>query len=269
MSPRRVVPTAPVKSTLPPVPAFSVSFSAFAAAVVASSLPLKVMSAPAALPLVVLTVTSPAAPPFSVTSVAKLTASPVVVIVRGAVIVTNPAPFCVTAPSEVMFPFKVSSPEFVNVTVPPVVVVIVLFAVIALVVSATPVAVSVFTAPVNSVVPLPALCTRLEAVSAAAVTAAALVIVIAPTRVPPPTAPVNTTLPVPAVSPSVSVPAPAPSSVPLKVMLPAPVFVPIATAFVSLTASEKTTLAFPVVTPAPSSMGLALPLFVTRTWPPV
>ena len=50
--------------------------------------------------------------------VAKLTASPVVLIVRGAVIVTAAAPFCVTAPSEVMFPFKVSSPAFVNVTVP-------------------------------------------------------------------------------------------------------------------------------------------------------
>ena len=115
-------------------------------------------------------------------------------------IVTAPAPFCITAPSEVMFPLIVNSPALVKVTPPPllpVVVVIVLFTVIALVARLTPVAVFVFTAPVNSVVPVPADCTRLAAVIAAAVTFAALFTVIAPNRVGEPTAPLNTTFPCP------------------------------------------------------------------------
>ena len=227
---------------------------------------LKVTSAPAVVPpaFVVSMLVVPA--PLSVTARRKLTASPVVVIVRGEVMLTAPAPFCVTAPSEVMFPFRVSSPALVNVTTPPVVVVIVLFAVITPVVSATPVALFVSTAPLNSVVPPPALCVRLLAVTpAVSVTLFAFVITMSPRRVAP-TAPVKSTFPpVPAFSVRFSTPAVVPVSVLLKVMFPPVAPVSIVTEFVSLTASEKTTLAFPVVTPAPSSMGLALPLFVTRT----
>ena len=73
--------------------------------------------------------TSPLAPPFSVTARRKFTASLVVVMLRGAVIVTAPAPFCVTAPSLAMSPFSVSKPALVKTTVPPAVVVIVLFTV--------------------------------------------------------------------------------------------------------------------------------------------
>ena len=97
----------------------------------------------------------PADPPLRVTVRRKLTVSPVVVIVRGAVIITGPVPVCDTAPSEAMFPFIVNKPPLAKVTVPPEVVVMALFAVIApAVVRLTPPTVFVFTAPVRDVAPV-------------------------------------------------------------------------------------------------------------------
>ena len=89
MSPRRVAPTTPVNTTFPPVPAFTVRCST--SVVVPVNAPLKVTLAPAALPLVVSMLVTPA--PLKVTPVAKLTASPVVVIVRGELMLVTPAPF--------------------------------------------------------------------------------------------------------------------------------------------------------------------------------
>ncbi len=203
--PAPVAPTAPVNRMLPVVPAFSVSGSA--SAVVPSSLLANVMFAPAALPLVVLIVNRPAPPVlFKVTFEAKLTASAVVVMLRSVLIVTTPAPFCVTAPSATMSAFKLSRPALLKVTMPLPVVVIPAFTVCALPVRFTPVAVSVFSAALNVVVPCPAACVRLAAlIPADSVTLFAFVMFIAPRRPTPPTALLNRMFPpVPAFSVSVS-----------------------------------------------------------------
>ena len=155
-APKRVVlPTAPVNRTLPAVPAFSINRSALGAAVVASTVFWKVMLLPAGLPpAVVSMLTRPPAPPLSVTARRKFTAFAVVVMLRGAVIVTAPAPFCVTAPSTVMSPLMVNSPAFVKVTVPPLVVVMLAPATVwMLPVRLMPLAALVLTAPVSRVVP--------------------------------------------------------------------------------------------------------------------
>ena len=90
----------------------------------------------------------------------------------------------------------------------------------------TPVAVFVFTGPVNNVVPVPALCTSDAAVKlVVSVTSFALLIVTAPSRVPP-TAPVNTMLLAPAVRFRFSAPADVPVSVPWNVMSPVAAPVP-------------------------------------------
>ena len=125
---RAVPPTAPVNRMLPALPAFSVSVSALGAAVLASSVLWKVMSPPVPLTRVSM-LTSPLAPPVSVTAFRKFTASLVVLIVRGAVMLTAPAPFCVTAPSATMSPFSVNSPALLKVTIPPPVVVMPAFTV--------------------------------------------------------------------------------------------------------------------------------------------
>ena len=174
---------------------------------------------------------------LNVTARRKFTSSAVVVTVRvpAPPNATAPAPFCVTAPSALMFPLIFSVPAFVNVTTPLVAVVmppaptVMLF-----VVRFTPVAVFVSTNPVSVVRPVPALCTNEAAVKPAlSVTSFALVIVTAPNRFVPPTAPVNNTLDPAAVTPSVwpvvlsTVPAkvtsPAPTPVPAVAMVTGPV----------------------------------------------
>ena len=122
-------PTAPVNRMLPALPAFSVSVSALGAAVLASSVLWKVMLPPVPPPTLVSMLTRPLAPPVSVTARLKSTASLVVLIVRGAVMLTAPAPFCVTAPSATMSPFSVNSPALLKVTIPPPVVVMPAFTV--------------------------------------------------------------------------------------------------------------------------------------------
>ena len=211
---------------------------------------------------------------MSVTPVANLTSSAVVVIVRVPVTVVAPAPFCVTAPSALMFAFTVSSPAFVNITTPLLVVVITPFCVMLFVVRFTPVAVFVFTAPVSSVSPVPALCTKEAAVKPAlSVTSFALVIVTAPNRFVPPTAPVNSTLEPAAVTPSVW--PVALSTVLWNVTSPVPAPVPavaIVTGRLSVTARRKFTSSAVVVivrVPAPPNATAPAPFCVTAPSAPM
>ena len=137
-------------------------------------------------------------------------------------IVTAPAPFCVTAPSATISPFNVNCPALLKVTMPLPVVVMLLFTVIApAVVKDTPVALLVSTAPVSKVVPVlvPALCVSEAAVIPAdSVTFLALVITMSPRRVAP-TAPLKSTVPpVPAFTVRFSTPLVVPVSVEPKVM---------------------------------------------------
>ena len=107
----------------------------------------------------------------------------------------------------------VTVPDSLNVTTPLAVVVMVLLTARFVPASCTPVTVFVFTVPFSVVVPEPAVCDRLAAVTDdVAVTFVALTIEIAPRRVAP-TAPLKVTLPVPAVRVRSSVPAVVPVSV--------------------------------------------------------
>ena len=111
-------------------------------------------------------------------------------------------------------------------------------------VSDTPARADVFTAALSVVVPVPAVCERLAAVIALAVTLVALAIVIAPKGVVPPTAPVNVMSPVPAVSVRACVP----SSVLEKRILPEPAAVLIATGPDSVVGDTNVTSSSVVVT---------------------
>ena len=183
---------------------------------VASTVFWKVMLPPVPLAVVLMATRLP--DPFRVTARRKSTASEVVEIVREPVIATTPAPFCVTAPSEVTLPLSVSKPAFVKVTGPPPVVVSPAFTVCTLPVRLMPPAAFVFTAPFRVVVPVPADCVSVAALKVEeAVTLLAEAIVTLPRRVAP-TEPVKVTLPVPAASVR-SFP---PERKLLKVMLPAP-----------------------------------------------
>jgi len=95
---------------------------------------------------------------------------------------------------------NVSVPVWVAVMGPPLVVVMLLFTLKTLPVIEMPDAPFVLSAPLKFVVPLPALCTIVDAVIAAALTELALVIVNVPRRVVPPRAPERVMLPVPATS---------------------------------------------------------------------
>ena len=135
-------------------------------------------------------------------------------------------------------------------------------------------AVFVFTAPVSSVSPVPALCTKEAAVKPAlSVTSFALVIVTAPNRFVPPTAPVNSTLEPAAVTPSVW--PVALSTVLWNVTSPVPAPVPavaIVTGRLSVTARRKFTSSAVVVivrVPAPPNATAPAPFCVTAPSAPM
>ena len=213
MMPKRVVPTAPVKMMLP-VPAVKVKSSA--PAVVPFTVPLKVISP------------APPTPVDKITSVVKVTPvanviSPSVVVMLPPILFKLPTPplDCLkpspgTTSPVLMALVVVNKPLFTKATYPP-----------ALIPPSTLNAVPVrstfpvvVTRPFRSVVPLPAVCVRLAALIAAAVTSLAEVIVIAPRSCVAPTTPVRVMSPEPAISVRFCAKSVRPSTVPPKLIAP-------------------------------------------------
>ena len=205
------------------------------------------------------------ASPVSVTTVAKLTASFVVVI--SPAVDTTPAPSCKKNPPSVMSPPApmVRVPELVIVTVPLVPVFTVPLIVMAVPLRSRPSAASVpsvITAPVNVVVPVPAVCVMLWEVNAAsAVTFPALTISTSPSAALPPTIPSKSIWPLPAVRVSVSALAPVPSTVSSNFIVPTPIPVlMLISAVVAKVTGPSKEILLPAVSMSASSVMSLVPL---------
>ena len=180
---------------------------------------------------------------MSLVAEAKVMFSPVVVMSPAVLIplvaVTDTAPSAKMSASASISAVSDKS----NVTVPPLVVLMVLFNCRLVPVMVTPSAVSVSMAPLKTVSRPPACCNRLATVKALAVTLLALTISSAPKRSSPPTGPVKVMSPAPAVSVNPSSPTLVAFKVLANVMLPAfaPVPVLISMLSVSIVAEFRTT----------------------------